>query len=591
MRIPSTKTEHRAVNSLEAIVDEHSTMEHQINGNDKEMSWDGYIWLYKDNNGDQSKSNFDARVPVQIKGHHDPEHKNIGKDRISYSVELADLEAYATEKGVLYFQIFVDGKDSEIFYVSLYPSKIADYLDAAKEKGNTVTYSIPFIRLEKNAEKLYVIVKQFSDEAKKQGSAYTPLVQDRIRSIDFDKLTSINLSVVGARDSYNALLRLSSGDICLYGKTDGDKYFRPLEWHDSPKFFTRREVEQTVSVDDEVFYTRYNCIADSDGGMMLKLSPNLELRLKEGRFSFKVNSTIKELGHDAKFLLRLKKTNAFAIQGHVFKFSDPKVTPDFEKRLEYIADLYDTLEMIGFDLNTKISQYTEEQQSQLVKLVNLRLGAYNSQLKEDISRYNWKYGEKYYPLLICKKDGRTELTSSLYTKSFAVFIPSEDNADERGYKMPLFIYNDVDVLSNLYVCDYVAFYQQIDDSDINELTADAFIECSLILINVYDRNSDTHFLDLADYLLHKLEPYVQKDLLLLNMMQIKKRRTGLNGEDMEQIKSIDSNEIHILFGKNVLLGNKQHAKQYFDSFSKEDKERYIQFPIYELYRHMQEGVK
>ena len=422
MRIPSTKTEHRAVNALEAIIDEHSTMEHQINGNDKEMSWDGYIWLYKDNNGDQSKSNFDARVPVQIKGHHDPEHKYIGKDRVSYSVELADLEAYATEKGVLYFQIFVDGKNSEIFYVSLYPSKIADYLDAAKEKGNTATYSIPFIRLEKNAEKLYVIVKQFSDEAKKQGSAYTPLVQDRIRSIDFDKLTSINLSVVGARDSYNALLRLSSGDVCLYGKTDGDKYFRPLEWHDSSKFFTGREVEQTVSVDNEVFYTRYNCIADSDGGMTLKLSPNLELKLTEGTFSFKVKSTIKELGHDAKFLLKLKNTNAFAIQGHVFKFSDPKVTDDFEKRLEYIADLYDTLEMIGFDLNTKISQYTEEQQSQFVKLVNLRLGAYNSQLKEDVSRYNWKFGEKYYPLLICKKDGRTELSSSLYAKNYMVFL-------------------------------------------------------------------------------------------------------------------------------------------------------------------------
>lgn len=586
MQIPSTKTEHRAINALEAIIDEHSTMEHQINGNDKEMSWDGYIWIYKKNNGDQSKPNFDARIPVQIKGHHDPEHRYIGKERISYSVELADLEAYATEKGVLYFQIFVDGKNSEIFYVSLYPSRIADYLEVAIGKGNTATYRIPFIRLEKNAEKLYVIAKQFSDEAKKQGSAYTPLVQDRIRRIDFDKLISINLSVVGARNSYNALLRLSSGDVCLYGKTDGDKYFRPLEWHDSSKFFAGREVVQTVSVEDEVFYTQYNCVADSDGGMMLKLSPNLELKLTEGTFSFKINSNIKELGHDAKFLLRLKNANAFAIQGHVFMFSDSKITSDFEKRLEYIVDLYDTLEMIGFDLNTQISQYTEEQQLQFVKLVNLRLGAYNGQLKEDISRYNWKFGEKYYPLLVCKKDGRTELTSSLYTKSFVVLIPSKDGADERGYKIPLFIYNDVNVLSNLYVCDYDAFCQQIDDSDINEITADALIECSLILINVYDRNSDNHFLDLADYLLHKLEPYVQKDLLLLNLMQIKKRKIGLNGDDIEQIMSIDSDEIHILFGKNVLLGNKQHAKQYFDKFSKEDKERYNQFPIYELYRHM-----
>ena len=588
MQISSTKTEHRAVNALEAIIDEHSIMDHQINGNDKEMSWDGYIWLYKENNGDQSKQNFDARVPVQIKGHNDFKQKYIRKDRIKYSVKLADLEAYATEKGVLYFQIFMDGKNSEIFYVSLYPSKIADYLDAAKKKGNTTTYSIPFLRLEKNPEKLYVIVKQFSDEAKKQGSAYTPLVQDRIRSIDFDKLTSINLLVVGANNSYNALQRLSSGDVCLYGKTDGDKYFRPLEWLDNCKFFTECELEQTISVDGDVYYTRFKRFVDSEGGVTLKFSPNLELKFPEGKFNFKVNSTIKELGNDAKFLLRFKNTEAFSIQNHMIKFSDLKVTSDFVKRLQYIADLYDTLEMIGFDLNTQISQYTEEQQTQFAKLVNLCLGAYNSLIEEEISIYNWKFGEKYFPLLICKKNGQTELFSSLYTKRFVFYLPNEDSSDKRGYKIPLFIYNDVDILSNLYICDYDAFYQQIDDSDINELTADAFIECSLILINVYDRNSDTHFLDLADYLLHKLEPYVQKDLLLLNMMQIKKRRTCLSGEDLEQIKSIDSDEIHILFGKNVLLENKQHAKKYFDRFSKEDRERYIQFPIYELYRRMLE---
>ncbi len=56
MEMPSsTKIEHRAVNALEAIIDEHLTMEHQFNENDKEMSWDGYIWLCKENNGVQSK--------------------------------------------------------------------------------------------------------------------------------------------------------------------------------------------------------------------------------------------------------------------------------------------------------------------------------------------------------------------------------------------------------------------------------------------------------------------------------------------------------------------------------------------------------
>lgn len=97
--------------------------------------------------------------------------------------------------------------------------------------------------------------------------------------------------------------------------------------------------------------------------------------------------------------------------------------------------------------------------------------------------------------------------------------------------MPLFIYNGADVLSNLYFYDYDSFYKQIDDSDINEITVNAFIECSLILINVYDMNSDVHFLDLADYILNKLEPFVQKDVFLLNKMEIKKRKKDLEDEE------------------------------------------------------------
>ena len=133
-----------------------------------------------------------------------------------YSVRLSDLRAYATEKGVLYFQIFINGQEREIFYSSLYPSRILDYLEKAKKKKNSVSISIPFRKLEKDADKLFMIAKQFNQEALKQGSAYTPLVQDRIRIDNLPNVKEINWSVIGANDPYEALMRLSSGDICLY---------------------------------------------------------------------------------------------------------------------------------------------------------------------------------------------------------------------------------------------------------------------------------------------------------------------------------------------------------------------------------------
>lgn len=127
-KLSNTKIEQRALNALEYIIDEHLTMSYQFNSMDKERSWDGYIDIFKVNNGDQSKKNADDRVPVQIKGHNDEKKRYINKKRIRYKVELDDLRAYSTEKGVLYFQIFLCDNQREIFYTSLFPSKILDYL-------------------------------------------------------------------------------------------------------------------------------------------------------------------------------------------------------------------------------------------------------------------------------------------------------------------------------------------------------------------------------------------------------------------------------------------------------------------------------
>ncbi len=131
MNVPNSKIENRALNALENIIDAHNTMSHQFNSLDKEMSWDGSILIFKDNEGDTNKANFDDEVRVQIKGHIDDPAKNksrkreyLGRQRITYPVDLIDLQIYSKGGGAIYFEIFMspDGKESEIFYASLYPS-------------------------------------------------------------------------------------------------------------------------------------------------------------------------------------------------------------------------------------------------------------------------------------------------------------------------------------------------------------------------------------------------------------------------------------------------------------------------------------
>ena len=580
----ATKTEHRALNALETVIDEHLTMDYQFNGNDKEMSWDGYIWLFQKNNGDVSKENLDGRVPVQIKGHHDTKQQLVGKKRIKYPVSLADLEAYATEKGVLYFQIFMNGSQKDIYYASLFPSRILDYLELAKQRKNKTSIRVAFNRLETDANKLYVVAKQFHDEATKQGSAYNELVQDRIRVDEFEKIDDIRLNIVGVADPYDALKRLDSGDVCLYGKTKDDKYFRPLEMQEKTVFRMGHCVKQPISIEGEIFYEEYNAIADSKGGIEVHPSPNLTILLTETEFKFTVKSSLKELYQDARFLLKLKEKHSLTIAQQELHFINVRYTDSFESKLRYLIDLYETVNMIGLDVESAPLKYTDEQEAQLLHLVKLRLGAYNNQLQDGLSRYVWRFGSKSVPLLIAKENNKIELTNAVYQSKYEVFLPGEESADARGYKMPMFAYQDVTVLSNLYLYDYNALKKQIDGSSINKYTSAALLQAVLLMINVFDNTEDVNFLDLADYLLQKLmEP---EEIMDLNRIQIKKRRGTFGESDIKTLLNMKSKDAHILFGINVLLGAKERAHYYYNQLSKEDQKTYKSYPIYKLFERL-----
>lgn len=581
----NTKIEQRALNTLESIIDEHLTMSYQFNSQDKEMSWDGYIDIFKSNNGDQSKKNFDSRVPVQIKGHIDDKQRYINKDRITYAVALDDLRAYSTEKGVLYFHIFLCNEQREVFYTSLYPSKILDYLDKAEQRHNVNSINIPFSKLKKDAGTLYTIAKQFSEEGMKQGSAKTPLVQDRIKKEDFDKIEYIKFTAVGVSNPYEALMRLSSGDVCFYGKTSDDKYERPLEWQDGSIFYVDREVSQDIAVGETIYYQKYKCLAGSNGGMVITLSPNLKLNISEKKIEFKPVSSLDKLNNDAKFLLDLNASKEFSVAGHEISTTNAFET-DFEKRLSYFVELHNALKMISFDTSTPWEQFTKEQFVQFHKLVDIFHNESTFKLTDGFYKHLWSFDGKNIPIIINKQKDKIELTHAVYTDKIALFYPDEED-DSITYRVPVFMGVEAEVLSNLYYYDYDLLRKQIDDSDINSKSAPALNDCVLHLIKVFDLNGDYRFLDLADYLMNRLEN-LQKDksLFLLNKLQIKKRQGTLNENDIALLNGIEDSDVQVGFGKNILLGEKEKASEIFNQFTDEQREFYKNTPIYKLYSEL-----
>ena len=95
------------------------------------------IWIYKDINGTQDKRSYDDKVPVQIEGHVDKNRKYIDEQKITYFVDLDDLD-----------NIF---RTEEFCFLKFY-------------------------EMETSPDAFYAIVKQFSNESKKQGFGHEQMV-------------------------------------------------------------------------------------------------------------------------------------------------------------------------------------------------------------------------------------------------------------------------------------------------------------------------------------------------------------------------------------------------------------------------------
>ena len=145
--------------------------------------------------------------------------------------------------------------------------------------------------------------------------------------------------------------RFAAGDICFYGKTEGNPYERPIEWAKDAKFIMRKDVQQSIFIEDTMYYEQYEWEGTSDGEIVLIPSPNLRLDLSDGKFNFKCKTGIRELKRDAEFLLSAMKSTAFKINDIDFSYVNPAMPKGLEDELKFYLDLDEVLSMIELDFD------------------------------------------------------------------------------------------------------------------------------------------------------------------------------------------------------------------------------------------------
>ena len=110
--------EELATNAVKKSILTSKLLSANIYENDKNPLWDGEVYIYKSEQ--KTNADFCGKVPLQIKG---KRCANLSKNRISFPVEVNELNNYLCDGGVMYFVVYVadDGHSAQIYYAALTP--------------------------------------------------------------------------------------------------------------------------------------------------------------------------------------------------------------------------------------------------------------------------------------------------------------------------------------------------------------------------------------------------------------------------------------------------------------------------------------
>ncbi len=570
----NTKIESKAIYALDGLIVPNDYLDKSFNSMDKELSWDGYIYSYNDKTF--SNSTLDDKIPVQIKGHIDEQCKEINKKNIQYPVELSVLKNYFNDRGVLYFRVLMSESKTEIFYNALYPSKIKILLEEAERKKNKSYINVSLTKMKKSSDEMRRVCKQFSFESRKQGSGLGQIVPKAIKLDRLDTIEKLQATAIATQNPLEFLQRISDGDVCFYAEKNDIWY--PLELNAGTEMFIQHAVENPIQVADITYYERYSVIASTKEKFKIVPSENLTLNWTEGNFNFKPISTLQELHNDVSFLMALNNNSEIIIGGLPLTYNNPRFKDGLEDDIRIICDLYEIFKSTDIVLETKFSDFNDDDFRQLFKLVRIYRGIDKIE-REQLYTYDLKLQEKIYPMLIYKENDEVIFTNRVYESRFQGFVVDNDT---EHYKVPMFCGLRGKVLGNLYKYDFADLNYQIDNSEINTFTIDTLNIAAIGLIEAYDVNSDKRLLYLALSIYKRIVEFSPDALYIkVNVWQIKKRLDTLEELDINELRraKISESDAQILCAVYLLLDDKVAANEYFDKIGSKEKEEFLSYPI------------
>lgn len=583
----SKQIEEDAIDYLKMALKKSKHINREISEGDKEPIWDGHIYFYKDI--ERRNIDFLERIPVQVKGSDDNYNENVG-----YPISRINLEHYLTEGGVLYFVVYLKDDSPTVTYASLTPKVIKHVLLASdkkkkriKKKEDIKNISIRMKPLPTKEDELNFLFLNFIQKRKYQkGFAH---IDWRSHESIFKNSESfdgeLEFKFIG-KDYLAILDNAITGELDLYYKPKGASVPEPLlDEIAELQLFEEKEMRVQIQGKERLYRTTINYKTRNDYTVDFKNGCSIKIEERPDSvkltLNYSLSNTLSKRLDGLEFILEVYKNKGIKINGKKLNFSKENIAKiDFDFLNEALnanirlKELVDELK-ISKELDSK---GWSKKDSRTIKI--LYDGLINKQIVSlDRADYNFIQVIPFanvHVLLFLIPERENSKDYRIYNYSdYDIVLINEDRQQFSKYEAV-----DLDQLilvDNFNIDDYISSYLSI--KDIENLDLDL-----LKLINYADSKHDQNTLQSCLEFAQKLVDMDKSENSVLNLLQIKKRLNNLTQKDSSYLHSlINHNSVEIRFATNCILGYKDQAIYLLENeFSDEQRERFIEYPIYNL---------
>jgi hypothetical protein len=575
------------VSYLATFINRNKLLQTYFDNNDKTPAWDGEIHVLK--NASEKKSEIFGKVPVQIKAT-----KQKNNSIKSFPVDMRDLELYSKNGGVVLFVVWLDENSNlkDIFYKSLPPFSIKKLIKKSKLKTKPVNNKRLSVQIHKlDEQKLYPMLVDFVTNSRKQYS-FINIDGISVENIPNDKDFKLYFYGQGKGGIFNYQ---KEHDLFLYLRDPETGIEIPLE--NSIKVVeTFEAIDLSIAVGDYIFKDVERHLFPN-GSVQLHFGEGFKISFNIDKRQFKLNYSRPNMLSDAikctQALKELGKIGFFTLNGTSIELDERSLSDiaslDLDSHIKELLRISKFMKKMGIKKELDLSLFDEQSQKNL-NILNSGLV-----LKKKVT-LNYEESKLIHLKIanihiIALYEFSTDNSGSMID-IFTETPWCRRGEDEDSSNISIFeVFGPKDWLTidNCNFDSVIASYQRLVDNNLeHEGTDNTIIKIVAAADMTEEVSKKEQLLNWAQRLSDWNINHIKENCIsIINDLQIKYRNRELDDTEIEKLTKIlmnNQDNDEICFGASVLLKSKPQADFFWTKLDKETKERYQDYPIYNLYK-------